>query len=354
MPVKKSPPSPEDRATGMAGPETHQFLSAVLETAVDAILLIDQKGIIQSFNQGATRIFGYEAEEILQRNVSVLMPSSYAHHHDHYIHRYLKTGKARVIGTGREVVGLRKDGTEFPLDLSVSEVKTEDGSHFVGIARDISERVQLEQALVLASENERRLLGQELHDALGQQIAALSLLAKSLQQHLAGQPDLAMRAGELASIAAAASAETKRLAQGAYPTELEKRGFQAALEELADTTSRLFGIDCRFRGSRAIPDLGKTTELNLYRIAQESVMNAVKHAGATSLSIRLFPDRGNLILSVEDNGCGISEPGGTEHPGMGLRIMKYRAGMIGGTLTLRKGRPRGTEVQCCLSDQFPV
>jgi PAS domain S-box-containing protein len=337
-------------------PDTRQFLSAVLDTAVDAILLIDERGTIRSFNQAAIRMFGYGADETVSRNVTMLMPEPYASHHNQYIQRYLRTGKARVIGTGREVIGQRKDGSQFPMDLSVSEVKTPSGSHFVGVARDISERKQLEQSLVLASENERRLLGQELHDALGQQIAALSLLAKSLEQQLERESDdLAGRAAELAEIAAAASAETKRLAQGAYPTELEKRGFQAALTELADTTSRLFGITCSFRGRDSIPSLDKTVELNLYRIAQESVMNAVKHAKGTTIQIRLYPERGNLILSVEDDGQGPpAEEKARERNGMGLRIMKYRAGMIGATWSIRAARPRGTEVQCCLPDQFPV
>lgn len=334
-------------------PETGVFLSAVLETAVDAILLIDETGVIHSFNQGAVRVFGYQPDEVIGRNVTMLMPEPHSHHHTQYIQRYLKTGKAKVIGTGREVTGRRKDGAEFPMDLSVSEVRNEHGSHFVGVARDVSERKQLEQALVLASENERRLLGQELHDALGQQIAALSMLAKSLEHQLSAHPGLAERAAELAAIASGASVETKRLAQGAYPTELEKRGFQAALVELADSTSRLFGIACRFRGSRSIPELNKTTQLHLYRIAQESVMNAVKHAEANAIGIRLYPERGALMMSIEDNGRGLP-PDAADGRGMGLRIMRHRAGLIGATLTIRKGKPGGTEVLCCLPDQFPV
>lgn len=348
--------SQETHPSPPATPDSQQFLSAVLDTAVDAILLIDEQGTIRSFNQAAVRMFGYQADETINRNVTMLMPEPFASHHNQYIQRYLRTGNAHVIGTGREVTGQRKDGTHFPMDLSVSEVKTRSGSHFVGVARDITERKQLEQSLVLASENERRQLGQELHDALGQQIAALSLLAKSLEQHLQrDDSDLSGRAAELADIAAAASAETKRLAQGAYPTELEKRGFQAALAELADTTSRLFDVACSFRGSDSIPRLDKTVELNLYRIAQEGVMNAVKHADCSMIEIRLYPDRGNLVLSVEDDGCGPPRPEhGQDRNGMGLRIMNYRAGMIGASWSIRPARPRGTEVQCCLPDQFPV
>ena len=117
---------------------------AILETAVDGIITIDEKGTVQSINRAAEGMFGYAAEEVIGRNVSMLMPSPYRGEHDEYLARYLRTGERQVIGIGREVQGKRKDGSVFPLDLALSEVRLGDQRFFVGIVRDITERKQAE------------------------------------------------------------------------------------------------------------------------------------------------------------------------------------------------------------------
>lgn len=128
--------------------------SAILDAAVDGIILIDRQGCIQEFNRAAERIFGYSREETLGRNVSMLMPEPDRSRHDSYVSNYVETRRPRIIGIGREVTGLRKDGNEFPLDLSVGEITTDEGPAFVGILRDISER----QAAARQLEESRRQL----------------------------------------------------------------------------------------------------------------------------------------------------------------------------------------------------
>src|SRR5215472_15330378 len=120
--------------------ESEARLRAILDTAVEGIITIDEKGIIESFNLAAERTFGYRAEEAIGRNVSMLMPMPYRRDHDGFIAAYLRTGQARIIGIGREVVGQRKDGTTFPMELSVSEVRLENRRLFTGFVRDITER----------------------------------------------------------------------------------------------------------------------------------------------------------------------------------------------------------------------
>lgn len=121
---------------------------AVLEAAVDSIITIDEHGIVQSVNSATTKTFGYSESEIIGQNISLLMPAPYSTEHDEYIHRYLRTGVRRIIGIGREVVGRRKDGSTFPLELSVSEVLLPDVRLFTGIIRDITDRKQVEEALL--------------------------------------------------------------------------------------------------------------------------------------------------------------------------------------------------------------
>ena len=124
-----------------------KVLAAIIASAVDGIIVIDAHGRIESFNPAAERLFGYQESEVLGRNVTMLMPSPFRDEHDRYLTRYLSTGDARIIGIGREVQGQRRDGTVFPLHLSVGEMSV-DGEHkFTGILHDLSARVQLEEQL---------------------------------------------------------------------------------------------------------------------------------------------------------------------------------------------------------------
>ncbi|MFP5305169.1 MAG: PAS domain S-box protein [Gammaproteobacteria bacterium] len=130
-------------------------LSALLNAAVDAMVLIDDRGIVTRFNRAAERVFGYAAGEVVGRNVSQLMPQPYRREHDGYLERYQHTGEARIIGIGREVVAQRKDGSTFPIDLAVGEFVTAAGRGYVGILRDISERKRQEEQLRQSSEELR-------------------------------------------------------------------------------------------------------------------------------------------------------------------------------------------------------
>src|SRR5258705_373005 len=122
-------------------------MRALIETAVDGAILIDARGVVLMFNPACEKLFGYSADEVIGKNVKMLMPEPYQHEHDRYIANYLDSRKPKIIGIGREVVGLRKDGSTFPMDLSVGEAKQEGGSIFVGIIRDITERKSAERAL---------------------------------------------------------------------------------------------------------------------------------------------------------------------------------------------------------------
>jgi len=143
-----------DRASDRAG----QVLAAIIDSAVDAIIVIDALGRIETFNHAAERLFGYRETEVVGRNVTMLMPSPYREEHDGYLARYLATGEAKIIGVGREVRALRRDGTIVPIHLSVGEM-TVDGEHkFTGIVHDLSERVALEEKLRSSEERWRSIV----------------------------------------------------------------------------------------------------------------------------------------------------------------------------------------------------
>ena len=151
---------------------------AIVQSAIDGIIAINDAGVIEAFNPAAERLFGYAAHEVIGRNVSILMPQPYRDAHDGYIKRYLETGHAKIIGIGREVTALRKDGSEFPADLSVAEIRIDERSAFVGVLRDISQRKEAERQL---TELNRQLKDkvEELGEALAQLSATQEQLVES-------------------------------------------------------------------------------------------------------------------------------------------------------------------------------
>lgn len=333
-----------DARSGLATAELAARLQAIFNTVVDGIVIMDEQSRIDAFNPAAERIFGHRAQDVIGRKVTMLMPPPWNQHHDTYVQRYLKTGKARIIGIGREVRGLRKDGTTFPMDLAVSEVRVGKRRLFTGIVRDITDRKRAEQAIAQASEEERRRLGQDLHDGLGQQLTGVTLLTKALQGRLARDRHPAQAdAAELAGLLARVLSDMRRQAHGLYPVELEQRGLTAALEELALGQRQLYGIDCRFALVGRLPALDKSTALHLYRIVQEAVHNAVRHGQAKRICIRMDRSANVLHLEVEDDGTGIRLR--KNMPGMGLNIMRFRADAVGGQLEIGRAHPRGTRVR---------
>ncbi len=132
--------------------ESEAKARAIVDTAVDAIICIDENGTVQSFNHAAEEIFGYSATEVIGHNINLLQPEPYHSEHDSYLRHYLETGQKKIIGQGREVIGRHKDGHQFPIDLAVSEVQLDTRRLFTGIIRDITDRKQSEQELLLAKD----------------------------------------------------------------------------------------------------------------------------------------------------------------------------------------------------------
>ena len=167
--------------------DSEERLRAILETAVEGIITIDERGLIESFNPAAEKIFGYTAREAIGKNIKLLMPAPYRQEHDGYLNNYRHTGHAKIIGIGREVTGQRKDGTTFPMDLSVSEVRLANRRMFTGFVRDITERKQLEKEIIEISNREQQRIGQDLHDGLCQELAGIQLMCQVLEQKLAAK-----------------------------------------------------------------------------------------------------------------------------------------------------------------------
>lgn len=221
------------------------------------------------------------------------------------------------------------------------------------IASDLEiwlERKRLEQALIFVAEEQAHTLGQELHDNLGQQVAAISYQARALEKKIdaSGSKAMASVAASIATQAQTAVIQIKQLAQGLLPFELEANGLITALEKLAARIVSTYGIECEFLCAHKIAINDKNTALNLYRITQEAVNNAIRHGGARHLTISLSLEKGDmLVLSICDDGCGFRTESGhdqTQAQGMGIKIMLYRAKQLGAKLKFLPRAEGGTEV----------
>jgi two-component system, LuxR family, sensor kinase FixL len=319
-------------------------LSAILETAVEGIITISERGIIESFNRAAENIFGYTAAEVIGKNVNVLMATPHREQHDAYLQNYRETGHAKIIGIGRETFARKKDGTLFPMDLSVSEVKLSDRRLFTGFIRDITERKRLEKENLEISEREQRRIGQDLHDGLCQQLAGIEMLSQVLSKRLGSREKAASaRAAEIAGAVREAISQTRLLARGLSPVTLESEGLMSALAELALNTEKMFLVHCDFDCPQVVKFDDHAAATHLFRIAQEAVSNAIKHGKAKNISIQLADGDGHLRLSVRDNGKGFPQ-NFTPGNGMGLRIMQSRIGMVGGTLRIEHNQSGGVSV----------
>ncbi len=327
--------------------DNQEYLRTILDTAVDGIIGIDAYGIIHTFNPAAERLFGYQASEVLGSNIKALMPAPYCEHHDAYLARYRETGEPHIIGVGREVSALRKDGSEFPIDLSISEV--DHLKHYMGFIRDLSPRRALEKELLSISERAQRELGQNLHDDIGQEMTALALKADTLQELLArsGQREEAALTEKLVTGLQRTRSKIRTLAHGLIPVPIDAKGLAVALRELASEVSVTHDIICIFTSEASVSVTDPSVATHLYRIAQEAVNNAIRHGKARHIHVSLYMQDNDLYLEITDDGGGITG-NIVEKPGMGLKIMQHRCGIIGGVLMVGPGKRHGTQVACRL------
>ena len=225
------------------------------------------------------------------------------------------------------------------------------------LKNQIEERQRLEKELLQISESERWSIGQNLHDELGQMLTGTRLISTDLANKLGKRdPELKEEAEEIVDLIQEADNYVRDLTQGVIPVELDSEGLTNALEKLAGQTSQRDKLECTFKESGTVKIANNTIATNLYRIAQEAIRNAVKHAQATSIQIKLYQNMNGTRLIIQDNGIGFNgKLDEIESPGMGIRIMHYRAHVIGGNLEIEKlsDGQQGTRVSCIIPpDQY--
>jgi two-component system sensor kinase FixL len=326
-------------------------LRAVVDTAADGIITFDERGIIESVNPAAERLFGYKHGELLGRDVASLIFETYWSEDLQRIGRDLSAGATHAVAAGRETIGQRKDGDTVPLSVSASRFQLGGRQMYTAIIHDISNRRQLEREVLDAGAAEQRRIGQDLHDGLCQQLLATSFTAELLGGRLTDRaiPDEAAAAYQIGQMIRDAIGQARALAHGLNPVDLKGGGLTAALEKLTSQITSQCGISCTFRCGGPSPTADNATSLHLYRISQEAISNAIRHGKAKTIVVQLSTSTSNLSLSIRDDGVGLSSDQPSE--GMGLRTMTHRANVIGGRLTVTPAREGGTNVTCSIPIQ---
>jgi two-component system sensor kinase FixL len=341
---------------------------AVLDTAVDAIITIDENGVIESTNRATVQMFDYEPEELCGQNVSILMPEPFRGGHDGYIRSYLHSGKPKIIGIGREVPCRRKDGTVFPGDLAVSEIQLGDRRLFTGVLRDLSERKQAEKQLHDAS---ARVQAAEELAAVGTLVAGLAHEigtpmgviqghAKLLEKHVQGDR-ARWRLSTIEEQIGRISRIIQSLLNMARPKASER--ISVPLEPLLETTLSFLTEKLRRRGVRVVRDFEPIDSVTgdperLQQLLLNLFLNAVDAMpDGGELRVSLKSDgRSGALLRVADTGCGIeaqhldhifdafytSKEAGTGS-GLGLMVAKRIVGDHGGSLRVESAPGKGTE-----------
>lgn len=224
------------------------------------------------------------------------------------------------------------------------------------IATDITENKQnasrlrhLERQIMETSEREREHIGHELHDGLGQQLTGIAFLSKALSQKLAAKNlNEAADGAQIVTLINQAISETRQLARGLQPVEIEEHGLMSALEDLARNIEKMYSINCKLIAGTPVALQDNAAANHLYRIAQEASNNAVKHGHATHISIELSAPGGRIQLCIRDDGTGFKPEMSATETGMGLQIMRYRANMIGARLDIESTPGNGTQVTVSL------
>jgi PAS domain S-box-containing protein len=347
----------------------------VAETATDAIVGIDDHSRIQFVNPATSHIFGFQAAELIGQPLTMLMSERLRDQHLQGLEQYMRSGIRRLNWSAAELIGRRKHGEEFPVEVSFGEVISGEKHFFIGFIRDITKRKLAERRLsdsekslrelslhlLRTQDEERRRLGRELHDSLGQYLAAVKMRLDSISMNLGSrEPAVRAQLAECSQLTEDSIKEVRTISYLMYPPMLEEMGLKSAIPWYVDGFTQRSGIRTSLEMSGEFERLPRDAELAMFRVLQESLTNVHRHSGSSEARIRLFVNNGMASVEIQDRGKGLP-PGVLEHGshggigqfGVGLRGMSERLRHLGGRLEILSTDSGTTVVATVPGNQVP-
>lgn len=324
----------------------------LFENANDMVFTCDLVGQITSLNRAGEELLRHRREEIVGEKLFKFIVEEQRDAAERWFEQILQRVDASMPPVEWDFID--GPGQRIKLEISARIVEKQGKAVEVeGIARDITERKRMEKEILEISNREQQRIGHDLHDGVCQQLAGIAyrvdILADQLQEKNFSEASEAERIGGLVNDAIT---QTRSVARGLFPVHLEESGLVLALEDLAGNATNLFKIKCDFAGGGPAPVLENGVAAHLYYIAQEAVLNAVKHGKASRVTLSLKHAGGRYELIIQDNGSGFGTGNGNSK-GMGVRIMHYRARTIGATLDLKSAPGAGTCISCVFYAAVP-
>ena len=346
--------------------DSRELLLSVVQSTDEGIVSLNGQGKVMLWNKGAEHIFGLSAEEMRGQTLERIIPERFRPAHRAGITRALRAGKKTLEGEMFELMGLRRNGSEFPLELSLGYWRKNGEIFFTGIVRDITVRKQTEKALqrreceleqsqdelralgaqlISAQEDERRRLSRELHDDMNQRLAVVAIHIQSVQSNLPESEPMRKTLQLVYEQVSALAENVRHLAHQLHPSILDVLGLVEALQSYTKEFSNWKNISVTFQ-PRGIPrKLSQDIALCLYRVTQECLINAGKHAQASHVSVEMTGDETGLLLIIQDNGKGFaSEAVRPGKHGLGLIGMKERIRIVQGTFEVKSSEGKGTTI----------
>lgn len=312
------------------------LLGTLIDSLPEIVYAVNTDSQLTVVNEALLDTLNKKRDDVLGRRLSEVWPEETIVEIETQAEGIIRTGRAL---TDQERAWITPDGSVRWFTFTHVPLRDRDKvAGLVCTVREITNQKALEQEILEISNREQRRLGSDLHDGLGQELTGLSLLLKGLEMQLGREAQqYSPQVTKISDLLAHAIQSTRSLARGLAPVNLERGGLPEALKHLAARCTDMYSLDCTFAlGTQKLPDLEEGAATHLYRIAQEATTNAARYARATSIAIDLRTTGRKLQLSIADNGIGLSAGLAQGRPGMGLKIMEYRARMLGGTVSFEE------------------
>jgi PAS domain S-box-containing protein len=320
----------------------------ILETMREGVVLIDSTThLITLTNATFDKMFGFGALELLGRSIDPLfsMPALQRKRFERTLRDNADAGEVMPV----EFECARKDGSRFVATCVITPLRISGTERWLAVLNDVTERKRLEREIIEISNREQQRIGSDLHDGLGQDLTGIALMLRGVAAQLRKEGSAArLDVEEVIGLVNNAIESTRHLARGLSPVSGERGGLAAALQTLAARACERYGVRVDFNANLDEPlRLSETSATHVYRIVQEALTNVIRHSRASDVTVSVETVRGELHLKVDDNGRGFEQSTPEAYAGgLGLKIMRYRAQMLGGDLVLESGSQGGASVRC--------